>query len=150
MHSQAVYSAIANVEGRTGLGGLVEGKILISREGRGVGHARHKQSESEVVAAVYWKILDVLFVEGVRLMSPLRFHDRGFYAYLHDFLSRRYFHVDVKDDSLAHADNDVSQDFRLEPGDFCGQAINGGRETRKLVLPVPVGHGRSPQALFRI
>src|ERR1700692_595380 len=81
-------------------------------------------------------------------MPPVSFHNGGFCGHLYDFLSRRYFHVDIEDDGLANADNDFPKDFRLEAGQLYGYAVSGWRETTQLVLPVLVGHGSSSNSLF--
>src|SRR5215470_12939851 len=60
VHSDAVSSAVAAIEGEPALRCLLDSEILVACQPGGIGDAWSEQREGQVVAAVYRKIGDVL------------------------------------------------------------------------------------------
>jgi len=81
IHGHTIPSAIAAIEGKPALRRLLNSKVCITGQPRGVCDSRGQQGVGEIVAAVDGQFFDVLLVDGVGLVGQLGFHRRRLRRY---------------------------------------------------------------------
>ena len=126
--------------------GLLDPKILVPGQPRGIGDPGREQGKREVIAPVDGQIGDVLLRDSVRLAASFRFDHRRLVRDLHDRCHVRRFQSKVGRYRLPDGDSHVSSNLGRKPRHLRTDIVSGRRQPYDTELTRTTCHGRALQA----